>query len=124
MDPQTPPANIEIVKFELARPSPEKNPATAIVRLKNNGGKIARTIGRLQLMRQNGAEILRMDVGEFQPELILPGSEREFRLPLGVLDEGEFRVLAEFATLGKDAVQVKDEQSFKSIFKMPGEVRQ
>ena len=123
MDPKTPPANLEIVSLDLVRPSPDKNPAAAVVRLKNTGGKVAKTRGILKLERKSGVEILHKDIGDVQSELILPGSEREFRLPLGPLDEGDFRVRAEFATLGKDAVKVKSEETFTSLSEIPPGLR-
>jgi len=124
MDPKTPPANLEIAEFDLVRPAPDKNPAAAVIQVKNTGGKVAKIRGRLLLERKSGVEILHMDIGDLRSELILPGSIREFRLPLGALDEGDFRVRAEFTTLGKDAAKVKEEKIFTSLSEIPEGLRQ
>jgi hypothetical protein len=117
-NPKTPPVKIEISNIELVRSSPDKNPGAAVVRIKNTGGKVAKIRGRLLLERKNGLEILHKNIGDIKSELIFPSSEREFRLPIGLLDEGDFRVRVEVVTIGENTVRVKDEIVFTSLSKI------
>lgn len=114
-DPKTPAAKIEIANIDLIRPAPEKNPGAAVVHVQNKGGKVAKIAGTIILARKSGQEILRMDIGKDKYELVLPGKEREFRLPLGPLDKGDFRVFAEFAMAGPTPAKIKKEVTFSSF---------
>ena len=88
------PASLELKKLELIRPGSEQNPTAFVMRVKNIGGKIGRISGKISVSRRNRKEIGHLDIGLAQPELILPGKEREFRAAMPTLDQGEFKLLA------------------------------
>jgi hypothetical protein len=111
-EPRAAPADLEIVDFRVMRPSPGRNPTAAVLRVKNNGVKVARVYGLMALERSSGQEIVLRDIGSSQPELILADSEREFRLPLGPLDRGGFRVKAEISILGSRGTTQSKEITF------------
>jgi P pilus assembly chaperone PapD len=110
--PKAPRASLKTVSFNLVRLTPQHNPGAAVLRVKNTGGRIARAYGRIVLERTSGVEIAHMDIGRFQSELILPGSEREFRMPLPPLDQGKFRVRAEIAPGQEGRKSVRAEKVF------------
>lgn len=122
-DPKAPEANLEIVRFEVVRPSREQNPSAAVLRVKNTGSKVARAYGMILLERSSGQEIARMEIGSSQPELITSGSEREFRMPLGPLDAGKFRVRAELSVLGDKGSTKRAEVTFQSTATVPAGLR-
>jgi P pilus assembly chaperone PapD len=111
-EPKASPADLEIMNFRVLRPSQGKNPTAAVLRVKNTGVKVARVYGLMLLERTSGQEIVLRDIGSSQPELILPASEREFRMPLGPLDKGGFRVKAEVSILGSQGSTKSKELTF------------
>jgi hypothetical protein len=61
-----------------------------------------------------------MDIGKFQPEMIMPGGEREFRFEIPTLDEGEFMLLAELGLEGqKEKLALNEQRSFIAVAKRP-----
>ncbi|MHA1484299.1 MAG: COG1470 family protein [Candidatus Thorarchaeota archaeon] len=117
--PKASPAKLELAEPELLRSDPDKNPTTALFRVKNVGEKIARFRGTLTLERASGQDLLTVDVGTSSAEIILPNSEREFRLRIPPLDKDSFRVKAEFATLGEERTQQSVETVFTSDIGVP-----
>ena len=117
--PKASPAKLELAEPELLRSDPDKNPTTAVFRVKNVGEKIARFRGTLTLERASGQDLLTVDVGTSSAEIILPNSEREFRLRIPPLDKDSFRVKAEFATLGEERTQQSVETVFTSDIGVP-----
>jgi len=122
-DPKLPQANLEIKKLKIIRSIPEQNPSAAVLLAKNTGDKVARVEGLILFERASGQEISRMEIGSSQPELILPRSEREFRMPLGPLDEGKFRVQAELGILGSKSSKRSAQTTFESVINTPVEIR-
>jgi hypothetical protein len=117
-DPSLPPPTLETIDFRALRSGPERPPAAAMLRLKNAGGKVAKATGRITLERASGQEIAHMDIGAAQPELILPGGEREFRMPIPPLDKGKFRIRAEISPGpggGQKAVAVEEFETYVDI---------
>lgn len=94
-DPRDPPPELETADLEIIRPGPGKNPTAAVLRVRNTGGRAARATGGFILERTDGETVATMKIGAFAPEIILPGSEREFRMPVPLLDRGGFRLRAE-----------------------------
>jgi hypothetical protein len=115
VDPKAPPAELAMGDIRLIRSSPEKNPATAVVTVKNRGGRVAEVFGTIALERATGHSIATMNIGRDQREVIVPGGEREFRMPLGALDAGKFRVVAELTTAGEKKSSARAETTFKSV---------
>lgn len=122
-DPKSPPAEMEIDELTLIRPNPDSNPATAVVSLKNSGEKVARFKGEIAVERVTGESIATMEIGRGQDEIILPGAVREYRMGIPPLDAGDFRVRAEFTTIGKEAVKAKNEVTFTSTAEIPEGLR-
>ncbi|MGB7061710.1 MAG: hypothetical protein WBF13_05065 [Candidatus Zixiibacteriota bacterium] len=115
VDPQAPPVELTLEKPKLIRTSPDKNPSTAVLVVKNSGGRVARVSGQMVLERASGQRIRTLEVGKTQDEIILPGMEREFRLPIGPLDEGHFSVRAELSVAGDKASTKRAEVTFESV---------
>ncbi len=122
-DPKAAPAGLAAIGFEVVRPSPGLNPSAAVLRVKNTGGRVARAHGRILLERANGQEIARMDIGASQSEFILPGSEREFRMPFPPLDRGKFRIRAEISPGGKGSKMLHAEEVFTAQAATPEGLR-
>jgi hypothetical protein len=119
VDPKAPPAKLIMEKPKLLRSAADKNPVTALVHVKNAGGRVADLLGNIELKRLNGETIVRKEIGTLHKEIILPGYEREFRLPLGPLDEGDFCVFAQITERGDPGSKTRAEKIFKSMTKMP-----
>jgi len=122
-DPKLPQAHLEIETLKIIRSIPEQNPSAAVLLVKNTGDKVARVEGAIFFERSSGQEIARMEIGASQPELILPRSEREFRMPLGPLDEGKFRVQAELSMVGIKGSEKSAQMTFDSVIYTPVRVR-
>jgi hypothetical protein len=122
-DPKVPRAKLEIESLKVIRSTPEQNPSAAVLRVKNTGDKVAHVEGAILFERASGQEIARMDIGSFQPELVFVRSEREFRMPLGPLDEGKFRVRAELSILGNKDSKKSAQITFESVATKPVEIR-
>jgi hypothetical protein len=117
-DPKAPPASLETVTCEVLRPRSGHNPTAGVLRVRNTGGRAAKATGRITLERTSGQEIAHMDIGAAQPELILPGGEREFRMPIPPLDKGKFRIRAEISPGpggGEKAVAVEEFETYIDI---------
>ena len=78
--------------------------------------------GQIVFERASGQEIARMEIGASQRELILPRSEREFRMPLGPLDEGKFCVKAELNMLENKGTKKSAQIIFESVTPTPIEI--
>ena len=117
------PANLETTSFDVVRLDPKQNPSAAVLRVRNMGGKVARPYGRILLERTTGQEIARMDIGASQSEFILPGSEREFRMPFPPLDRGKFRIRAEISPGGKGSKTLHAEEIFTAQAAIPEGLR-
>jgi len=118
-DPRAPAASLETVSFDVVRPNRQQNPTAAVILVKNTGGKVARAYGRITLERTSGEEIAYMDIGASQGELILPGGEREFRMPLPTLDKGEFRIRAEISPGPGGGEKAVAEEEFETYTDIP-----
>jgi len=123
VDPKAPPARLMVGKPKLIRVSPDKNPTTAVVTVKNEGGRVARVSGQILLERTNGQRVRTLEVGRRREEIILPGSEREFRLAIGPLDEGAFQVTAELGLAGYAGSTESAEVTFESTTTTPAVFR-
>jgi len=114
---------LECSKFEIVRAAKEKNPTAGIIRLKNTGKKIAKIRGRISLSKAE-REFAYREIGFPQPELILPGYEREFRIEIPPLEEGEFTVAAELKfDKERNKVALYEDRSFTAVAAMPNELR-
>jgi hypothetical protein len=122
-DPHVSQAELEIVSFTVVRSTPEHNPAAAVLRVRNGGTKVAKIKGSILLQRESGLEIARKRIGVSQPELILSGSEREFRMPLGPLDEGTFSVRAKLDVPGSSDTEKTAQLTFESTSAKATEIR-
>lgn len=119
VDPKAPPAELSMKEPKLIRSSPEKNPSVVVLEVRNSGGRVARVYGQIVLGRASGQQIMKMEIGSTGDEIILPGMEREFRMPLGPLDADDFRVRAELRTIGKRRSVVRSEVTFTSTTAIP-----
>jgi len=93
-DPKAPPARLESLGMQLVRASPESNPRSAVLRVRNVGGRVGQISGRMVLHAATAGELASLAIGQDLGEMILPGAEREFRLPLPFLDKGDYTVRA------------------------------
>jgi len=119
-------AKLECTKFEIVKPGQDLNPTTGIIRIKNKEGKIAKVRGRISLRSESGREYAYMDIGRLQPELIMSGSEREFRFEMPTLDEGQFTLSAELKLEDKNNqndVALFEEKSFVAVAERPQGLR-
>jgi len=109
------PASLEISKFEIIRPTPDQNPTALVLRVKNSGEKLGRIMGKISVLRISGKEISYMDIGTMQPEIILPGSGREFRAEMPTLNQGNFKIIASLNLDRKGNEVLHEEMTFKAI---------
>jgi hypothetical protein len=84
---------------------------------------VAKASGRIVLERANGQEIAYMDIGMYQPELILPGGEREFRMAIPTLDKGRFRIRAEISPGPGGGEKAIVEEEFETYTEIPEGLR-
>jgi len=118
-NPKATSASLECKATELVRRSAQHNPTATILRLRNTGGRIARASGRVFLERTSGQEIAHMDIGAYEPELILPGGEREFRMRIPPLDKGTFRIRAEIFPGPGGGEKAVVEEEFETYIDIP-----
>ncbi len=88
-------ANVDIVSLKLIRSDPELNPGGAVLTVGNTGGAAGHVKGTIVLKRTTGQAIATMTIGKDNWVPVAPGGKREFRMPLPVVDEGDFIVEAE-----------------------------
>ena len=121
-DAMAKPAHLECSRFDIIQPSKELNPTTGIFRVKNTGGKLAKVRGKMKLENNLGKEYAHMDIGRFQPELIMPDCEREFRFDIPTLDDGEFTLSVDlsFDNQRGKSVLVKEKSFIAAAVKPKG----
>jgi hypothetical protein len=119
VDPRAPAAMLTVDKPTLIRSSPKKNPSAAVVTVVNTGGRVARVYGEMILERGSGERIITMDIGKNEDQIILPGKERQFRMPLSPLDKGKFFVGLELHLRGEPQSITRSEVTFSSIESTP-----
>lgn len=92
---------IEIEKLDLVRPDPALNPTAAVLRLRNAGERVAIVSGALRVERT--VERVRIQTMNLADVLMGPGSTREFRMAMPLLDKGDFRLVADVQVRGQPA---------------------
>jgi hypothetical protein len=118
-NPQAKPPEIAIAGPRLVRPSADKNPTAAVFNVTNTGQRAARLSGSVRLERASGQTIATMAIGGERPEPLVGGATRELRMPIGPLDQGKFRVVAEISTAGDKTPAKRAEAEFESVTTMP-----
>ena len=118
-DPKAPPPALETAGFDVIRAATDMNPTAVVWRVKNAGSKVARAFGKIQISRGNGQEIGNMDLGGTESELILPGMEREFRMPIPTLDKGDFKIVADLTPGDKGGQPAHAETNFTTNTAIP-----
>jgi hypothetical protein len=113
------PAQLTAGKPRLIRSSEDRNPTAAVVEVRNVGGRVAKALGQMILERTTGQRILTKEIGATQEEIILPGMIRDFRMPIGALDAGEFRVRVEVRVADGDGSSIRSEAVFTSVSTIP-----
>jgi hypothetical protein len=122
-DPKSSAASLLAVGSDIVRKSPQHNPTAVALTFTNAGGRVAKATGRITLERTSGQEIAHMDIGAAQPELILPGGEREFRMPIPPLDKGKFRIRAEISPGPGGGEKAVAEEEFETYVDIPEGLR-
>lgn len=122
-DPKAPPARLEPLGMELMRSSPEANPTTALVRVKNTGGQLGTISGQMWLEGPGGRKMVALTIGEEQKEKILPQGIREFRLPLPPLDKGDYTVVARLNLGQPGEAPLELKESFQVAIGVPEELK-
>jgi hypothetical protein len=117
--PDAEPPNLTIESMNIIRPKEDANPTSAVLRVKNTGGRVARILGEFALERETGQIISELDIGQNREELILPEYVREFRMPIGPLDRGGFRVRAELRVKDQKGSSISTETRFTSAVSVP-----
>jgi hypothetical protein len=116
-DAKTPELSVE--SMEIIQPKPDVNPTSAVIRVKNTGGRVARVQGQFILERESGEKISALNIGQSREELILPECVREFRMPIGPLDRGGFWVRAEMKIKNQKGSKISTQTKFKSVVSIP-----
>ena len=116
-------ASVDIVDLTLVRTSPDRNPGSAVLSVANSGGATGRVKGTVILMRTSGQVIATMTIGGDNWEPVMPGGRREFRMPLPVVDEGEFIVQAEIIQRDSPAGPRRADAVFTSTEVIPEGLR-
>ena len=122
-DPRAAPPKLEVNEVNVIQSNPETIPTAAIITLNNLGDKVARFEGQITVERVTGQSIATMEIGKRQAETILPGATREFRMVLPIVDAGDFRVRAEFATTEKEPIRASGEATFSCTAEIPEGLR-
>lgn len=122
-DPKAPQPKLELAPLILISKSAETNPTAAVLNVKNPGVRVARVTGRITLERRDGQEIAYLTIGRLRPEIILPGDDRKFRMPIPPVDKGRFRVRAELEIPGQKGSRVQSEAVFTSTIELPTGIR-
>lgn len=118
--PKATPATLETTKLKVIQLIADHNPSSSVFRVRNNGGEIARAFGEIVIERRSdGAEIARLEIGKTEPELILPGAEREFRMPIPTLDKGSYRLRASLKPGTPKGVGTSAEELFQANVGLP-----
>jgi len=118
VDPTASEAELELEPIELVRPAQDRNPTTALVRVRNAGGRVARLQGEILLSRSSGEVAARLLVGGAGSDVLLPGGVRELRFPIPIVDDGEFLVRARLKP-SATARPVLAETGFQSDLALP-----
>jgi len=107
-------AEVGIVDLTLVRSRPERNPGSAVLSIVNSGGATGLVKGSMVLRRSSGQAIATMTIGEDDWQPITPGRERKFRMPLPLVDEGDFVVEAEIVQKDSSTGPIRAEAQFTS----------
>jgi hypothetical protein len=116
-------AKVDIVDLTLVRSRPERNPGSAVLSIVNSGGATGLVKGSMVLRRTSGQAIATMTIGEEDWKPIMPGGRREFRMPLPLVDEGDFVVEAEIVQKDSLTGPVRAEAHFTSTEVVPEGLR-
>lgn len=116
-------AKPEIASLSLVRSRPDKNPGSAVLTLANAGGTTAYLKGTLALRRSDGRAYARMGIGGEEWEPVLAGGRRVFRMPLPLVDEGDFVVTAEIVSKEAGGAPLRAETGFTSTESVPEGLR-
>jgi hypothetical protein len=112
-----------IAALELIRSDPERNPGSAVLAVVNRGLATSNIKGTIVLRRASGPTIATMAIGRDRWEPITPGGRREFRMPLPIVDEGEFVVAAEIMEESSAEGPLRAEATFTSTEAIPEGLR-
>jgi hypothetical protein len=116
-------AKVDIVDLTLVRSKPDRNPGSAVLSIVNSGGAIGHVKGSMALKRTSGQAIATMMIGEESWRPIMPGGRREFRMPLPLVDEGDFVIEAEIVQKDSSTGPVRTEVHFTSTQVTPEGLR-
>jgi hypothetical protein len=116
-------AAIEITSLRLVRTSPDRNPGSAVLSLENSGGATGSVKGTMILRRTSGQIIATMTMGADNWEPVMPRGRREFRMPLPIVDQGEFVVEAELVQKGSSLGALRADAIFTSTEAIPEGLR-
>ena len=116
-------AKVDIVDLTLVRSRPDRNPCSAVLSIANSGGAIGHVKGSMALKRTSGQAIATMTIGEEGWRPIMPGGRREFRMPLPLVDEGDFVVEAEIVQKDSSTGPVRTAVHFTSTQVTPEGLR-
>ncbi|MCK4512087.1 hypothetical protein KAW64_10130 [bacterium] len=116
-------AKVDIVDLTLVRSRSDRNPGSAVLSIVNSGGATGHVKGSMTLKRTSGQAIATMTIGEEGWRPIMPGGRREFRMPLPLVDEGDFVVEAEIVQKDASTGPVRAEAQFTSTEATPEGLR-
>jgi len=116
-------AQIEIQDLELVRSNEVRNPSSAVLTIANRGSSPGHIKGDLVLSRSSGQVFSTMKIGERNWEPVMPGGNREFRMPLPKVDLGEFVVSAEIFLRDSGEGPQRKSVEFISIEALPEVLR-
>jgi len=107
------PPELEILDLAVTRLANELNPTAAILVVQNVGGHTAELKGKVILERAVSRQVIQtISFLEMDGLILAPGSTREFRMPLPILDKDEFRLQADLSVVGKPKIVKKAETTF------------
>ena len=116
-------ASLEITELEFIRPSPGRDPGSAVLAVANHGSGVGAIRGVLTLKRETGELVAEMAIGRKSWERVMPGKLRRFRMPIPIVDEGAFVVVAEIEQREAPDSALRAEASFTSTAIAPEGLR-
>ncbi|MBN2172304.1 MAG: hypothetical protein JW819_13375 [Candidatus Krumholzibacteriota bacterium] len=121
--PERASAAVRIEELKLVRSLPTRNPGSALLTLCNGGGATGYIKGSMVLRRQSGQVFATLHIGREDWEPVMPHARRVYRMPLPLVDEGEFVVEAEINQRGTQQGSVRAMATFTSEESIPDGLR-
>lgn len=107
------PARLEITELREVRLSDDHNPTAAIVLVENKGGRVVQLKGVATLERaSSGEKIQQMHFSEVDKLILPPGTKREFRIPLPLLDRDRYRLAVALESVDRSGGAASREITF------------